>query len=1109
MNTQCRFLFACICLCLFPLISAFGQAITGDLVVNVTDQNGGSVPKAKVELTNVGTNSVLSGETDGQGNYLFGQLKPGNYTLKAEAPGFQISEFSNIRIQLGQRARVDARLNLGAVTETVTVSAGAATLLNAESASVGQVIDEKPITELPLNGRNFVQLAQLSAGATPIGIGNSPATSWTGRGDTTLSIAGLRENNVSFLVNGIETRNSRFGSSGIRPSVDAIQEFKVQRSTFGAEFGKSAAIVNTTIRPGTRDLHLRAFDLVRNREFDANNFFANRSGREKPPFSQNNFGTTVDGPVWIPKIYNGRNRTFFMFNYEGLRQREGITSTATYPSRAQLAGNLADDSAGTGLFPTKSPFCIANPGSRKCIDIIDPESPTGASFPGNVIPTNRLDPATQKAIQYMPVANVPSNVGAGTFPTFNTFAAPKLTNDWDQYNVRIDHQITSKDLIYGSFSNSDETRIAPAIQFLGGDVFPMSNRLWTFTYNRIISPTILNEFRFGHNTSKTFRLSEGSYGQDYGREVFGLANSTTQPFDFGIPRFNITGFSATGSIPQAIGAEDENFQFTDNLSITRGKHNLRTGFQIIHQKYLQITDFNGNPTFNFDGRNTRSSSSSSNAVTTGLADFLLGFPSSVNAALGDSTQNLVTTFWGGYVQDDWHVFNNFTLNFGLRYEFAASPREIDNRALYFNPELRQVILAGQGVRPEIVDPDYNNFAPRLGFTYRPGFLKNTVIRGGAGIYYSTDNFNEEQFKVIGPPFYQSQAINGPSNFQNDTVLRMSNMLPSLTASPNVSPFTFDRFNRTPYVSQWSFDIQHSFGNDYMLEVGYAGSTGQKLPQRRNLNPAAFDPTGTIAVNPRRPYQGFGDILVTYNGGWSSYQALTTRLEKRFSKGFYILGSYTFQKALDLGATDDATTISAYFKSYDKGHTTFDVPHRFVASYIYELPFGRGKAFLSGASGLVDKLVGGWQLNGITTFSQGQFRSITINTQWMNIGGFSSNRPDYNGGDIDANRSMPDAYLNAAAFNRPRDAAGNEVHLPGNLGRNTIQMPGIANWDASLFKSTRIGERFNTQLRFEAFNLFNHTQFGASNLSLGDPNFGTINSTLVNPRRLQLGLRVTF
>ena len=1091
MKTACCFLlFALTC------TEAQGQAITGDLTVDVTDPSGTVVPNAKLQLTRVGEGTTIAGATNSVGSFVFSQLRPGAYQLTVTAPGFQEQQLSDISIQLGQRARVDVKLTLGAVSQEVTVSASAATLLNAESSTSGQVINSKPIEELPLNGRNFIQLAQLSTGATPVGTGNSPATSWTGRTDSTLSIAGLRESDVSYLLNGIETRNARFGNAGIRPSVDAIQEFNVQRSTFTAEYGRSASIVNTAIKSGTNDLHMVAFDLVRNADFDANNFFSNAAGQGRPAFTQNNFGATASGPVWIPKIYNGHNRTFFLFNYEGLRERQGQTLTGLYPSQAQLAGNLADNSTGTGLFPTSSAFCQANPKSQHCVNIIDPTS--GVPFPNNVIPASRLDPIDQKAVPYIPTPNLPVNTTSASFPSFNTYSAAKLVNDWDQYNVRIDHQLTDRDLLYGTYSNFNDQLFSPAIQFLGGENFPLTDVLWTFTYVKTITPTIVNEFRFGHNDSKTYRTSVGANGTNYAATVFGLKNTLTNPFDFGIPSFGIAGFGGIGSLSEAIGADDENYQYVDNLSITRGRHDFKVGFQIIHEKFFQITDFSGNPSFTYDGRFTGDSGM-------GLADFLLGDPYQVSAALGNSSQHLVTTYYGGYLEDNWRILPSLTINLGLRYEFAQSPKEINGRSLYFDTSLQRTVIAGQGVRPQIVDPDYHNFAPRLGFAYQPSFLANTVIRGGAGIYYATDNFNEEQFKVIGPPFYESQTIN--SNPTMPTLV-MSQMLPSFTASPSLNPFTFDRLNRTPYISQWTFNIQHSFAGNNMIELGYNGSTGQKLPQRRNLNIASIDPTGTIPISARVPYPNFGFILYAYNGGWSSYQAFTARYERRFSSGLYLLGSYTWQNALDLGGTDDFSMISADYKLYDKGHSDYDVPQRLVVSFLYELPVGRGKPFLNSGSKFMNVLIGGWQVNGIATASAGQYHTVTISSDWLNLGSFTTSVPNIIG-NYAAGRSLPGQYLNPAAFAYPTNAEGVPIHIEGNAGRNQIEVPGIANWDMSLFKNTAITERLMTQLRFEAFNVFNHTQFGVPNMSWPSPTFGQITLTLVDQRRLQLGLRVTF
>jgi hypothetical protein len=1092
-----------VCLLLAAIVLAamvIAQSISGDLVVSVADPAEAMVAGAKLSLTEVETKVRLESVTDSFGTALFLQLKPGLYQLEVTAPGFQMKTVNDIRIQVGQRARVNVVMAVGQITESVTVSAAAATLLNSESAAIGQVLDYQAITNLPLSGRNFIQLATIASGAVPIGIGTSPATTWTGRSDMTLSIAGGRESNNSFLLNGIETRNARFGSVGIRPSIEAIEEFKIQRSTFGAEFGRSSAIINTTLRRGTNGLHGSVFDFWQNREMNATDFFLNRTARPNPPLNQHNFGTAVGGPVRVPKVYSGQNRTFWFFNYEGFRQRSSSAATALYPSRAQLEGNLADDSTGTGILPRSSGFCQANPSARRCVDVIDPQ--TGLAFLNNVIPANRIDPINKLAFQYIPTPNVAVPANATNFPTFNTVATPSQINDWDQYNVRLDHQISSRDLIFGSFSYSNEDRDLKALRPLGGEGFPLKNRLVTMTWNHTVNPSMLNEFRFGFNRSVTYRLSETSFTRDYAKEVFNLKNIATEPIVYGVPAFNLGTFSGVGSISQAIGATDENLQFTDNFSIIRGKHNIRTGLQISRQAYFQVTNFNGNPTFTFDGRYTGLQTT----LGTGLADFLLGIPASAGGAVGDGQQDMRSTFYGAYLQDDWRILPNFAINIGLRYEFARSPVEINNHSLFFSTDLRKVVLAGQGVRPDIVDPDYNNWAPRFGFTWNPKYVKNLVVRGGGGIYYATDNFNEEQFKVNGPPFFQAQTLTGDANTPN---LFMRDMLPSFATSPSISPFTFDRLNRTPYVMQWSFGLQKSLGNDWLIEAEYAGSRGNKLPQRRNLNAGAVDPTGTIPIANRIPFQGFGPgMLITYNGGWSSYNALTAKVERRFAQGLYLLGSYTWQKSLDLGATDEFSTISTEYKKWDKGHSTFDVPHRFVASFVYELPFGRGKKYGASINKAIDLVFGGWQTNGILSFAQGQFQTLNLGSDWILVGSFSRSIPQLVG-DPFAGRTAPDRYWNAAAFDFPRDAQGNRLRVVGNAGRNTYQQPGLNNWDLSMFKNFRVAEKFSTQFRWETFNSLNHTQFGNANTNTQSATFGAITSTRVGPRRMQLGLKVLW
>ena len=1005
-------------------------------------------------------------------------------------------------------------MQVGAAETTVTVSAAEQALLNSESAAVGQAIDKASIETLPLNGRNFIQLTQLTTGAAPTGGGNSPASFWTGRSDTTVSFAGLRESDTSYLVNGVETRNARFGNTGLRPSVDAIQEFRVQRTTFGAEFGHSASIVNTDLLAGANGFHLVLFELNRNRAYAANTYFAKQSSTAQPSLNQNNFGTTFSGPVIIPKVYNGKDKTFFMFNYEGFRLKQGQTDTGLYPSLAQLGGNLADDSAGTGIFPTTSAFCVANPTSVKCLDIINPQ--TNQPFVGNVIPKAQLDATAQLAVQFIPTPNVAVSSGNVALPSFNTIRTPANVQTYNQYNVRIDHKLSNRDSIYATWSNSNDNLYNPAINPLGGVNVPLNDHLWTATYTHVFSDRLVNEFRFGVNDSATFRNAETAYGPNYAGTTFNLSYANNaDAATYGVPNFQISGVGGVGSVTEVIGADDKNYQIADNVTLTRGKVTSVNGVQYLHESFTQITDFGSNPNLVYSaGYSTRTAGGQKNS-SFGLGDFLLGEPYQITAASGDSTQYLHTAYYGFFSQNDWKVAPALTLNLGLRYEYSGSPIESRNRSQFFDITTGKFSYAGQNIRRSIVKPDENNFAPRVGFAYRPSFLKDTVIRGGAGTYYGTDNFNEEQFKNQGSPFYTSRS-NTPSS---TTPVSISNPFANTsTAFPpaGANIFTLDQNNRTSYVNQWGLDIQHSFATDYLVELEYAGGSAQRLAQRYNANIGTISATGNPStqtpLSARIPFPQYGFILVSSNYGRSNYNAFTAKLEKRFSHGNSFLVAYTYSKAIDIGITDDFSALSRNFFTYDRGVSDYDVPHRFVASYSYHLPFGRGEKFLGGAPLALDYLIGGWQVNGITTVSAGQYSTPTLAGENLNIGAFSVSRPN-KVGDPKAGRRSPDQYFNAAAFAQPIFGA------PGSAGRNSLEQPGYQNWDASLFKGFHIAERASFQLRFEAFNVFNHTQFGFANTTLSQVttssgasalggNFGQITSTRA-ARIIQLGGRLQF
>lgn len=1083
--------------------SAFGQAITGDILGTVRDATGAVVPGAKVALTAMDTAVRWDAVSDDAGNYLFAQLKPGRYSVQASQKGFQTGTVSNIDLLVGQRPRVDITLQVGALTQSVEVSAGGVQQLETQTSSMGQVVQETAVQNLPVVNRNFMSLVTLAAGVAPIGQGNSPASYWTGAGSgqVTTSVAGLRESNESFLVDGIESRNARFGSANLRPSFDAIQELNVQTTSFSAEYGRSSAVINTTLKSGTNSLHGSVFDYFRNDKLNANDFFSNLDGLPKGRMRYNDFGASIGGPVILPHLYNGHDRTFFFFNYEGNRNPVVSNLQALDPSAAQLAGNLADNSNGTGFFPTSSSFCQANANSPHCVDVIDPT--TGQPFSGNVIPTGRLDPVAQKWLQFWPAPNLtnPPLPGPGDFPVYNYAVTKRGYVNNDQYNARVDHSLTSRDQIWGSFTHDNRPTFQPGALPLSGSSWPLSDTLLTITETHTFSPNIVNEARFGYNRGKTYLVGEGALSQNYAQSVFGFQNTSGNPFDFGVPDVGIPIFSAPGSPGESIGALDRDIQWVDNLSIVHGNHNIKLGINYIHEKFYQITDFGGIPGFSFTG----------NFSHNGLGDFLLGTPQNATASVGDSSQDLRSNFYAGFLQDNWRIRPNFTLNLGVRYEFAQSPYDTSSKTAWFDPAVQNVVYSRSGgVRNGIVDPDWNNFAPRVGFAYTPSFARNTVIRGAFGVFYATDNWNELQFLVIQPDFYKTQTVNSDPT---TPTISLANLFPPGTLGGGTTvPFSVDKRNRTPYVQEWNFDVQHTFAHNWLLDVGYIGNVGQKLPQRRNEDAPSFDPTGTVPISQRVPYPQFSWILLTYNGGWSSYNGLTVRVEKRLASGLYLLTNYTWSHALDLGNTDDFSFSQCCFKVLDKGNGDYDVRHRAVMSYLYELPIGRGKHFLSGVSGPANKLIGGWQVSGITTFSTGQHTTPFLPVDWQDFGAFSSSLPDKIGPAYPTQQTHSQ-WFNINGFTFPgcpsSVACSPGVHLQGNAGRGSLVMPGINNWDLSLMKHTHINERLDTEFRAEFYNAWNHTQFGAPNNGLTAGSFGVIGTVLEPPRVIQLALRLLW
>jgi hypothetical protein len=1098
----------------------FSQAITGDILGTVQDSTGAVVPGAKVTLTAVDTGIKWESTSDGSGDYLFAQLKPGHYSLEASKTGLQTVTVSNIELLVGQRPRVDIMLKVGAVTQTINVNAGGVQLLETQTSSVGAVIQQKPIVEIPLNGRDFMQLMTLAPGVQPVLNGSSPATTWTGLGGSyaatngaSVSIAGMEESNISYLLDGIETRNARFGSEDLHPSVDALQEFKMQTDAFSAEYGRSSAIVNMTNKSGTNRLHGDTYEFNRLSNLDANDFFYNTQGLTIPHYVQNNFGATLGGPV-------RKDKTFFFMSYEGFRSRTSGAGTAITLSQAQWQGNLADNSAGTGIFPTASSFCQNNPSvatnKLRCNNVINPF--TGVAFPNNVIPGGTgslLSPVAQHWQAFDPTPNVAGAANSVAFPLFNYAATPDTRNDFNDAILRMDHALSSKDQLYGSYAFHDVPHIGPGTLPTSGNSYPMRTQVVSMTWNHIFSPNLVNEYRMGYNRGKTFLVGRGALGPNYAATVFGLTNTSTNSFDYGVPQAGMSGYSTPGSSSESIGSFDQDFQWVDNLSLVRGNHNLKLGGDVIRERFWEITDFSGVPSFSFTGTFSGST----------MADMLMGIPYTATSAFGNSIQDLRSTYYSMYIQDDWRLRPNFTLNLGFRYEYSQPPWDIHNRTVWFNPAVGNLQYSDLNqVRNGIVAPDHRNFSPRVGFAYSPGFLHDTVVRGAFGIFFATENWNTMQFMVNAPRYYAAETLT--SNSTTTPSLFLNSLFPALSApgSP-ATPFSRNAGARTPYVEEWNLDVQHTFAKNWLAEVGYLGDRGNHTVMRRNLDAASFDlttiggtgPASTLAS--REPWPQFSGILLEDDGGWATYHALAAKLERRISSGLYVMGSYTWSHCIDLiSAEGDQSFAGQDFDVYNKGQCDYNVPQRFVANYYYELPFGKGKQFLGGATGPVAKLVGGWEVTGITTFEMGQFFSASLPGNWMNVGSFTTAVPNKVGPLNNPSRTLLN-WWNVNSFEFPgcppgvnasvAGACSTGIHIEGNAGRDQLEVPGLNNWDLGLMKKTQITERFSLEFRAETFNTWNHAQFSTPSTSYNPTTFGRISGLLVSPRQIQLGLKLSF
>jgi outer membrane receptor protein involved in Fe transport len=1087
----------------------FGQT-TSQLTGLITDRTNAAVQGAEITVTNQATGGERRVQSNEAGIYTVPFLSPGNYTVTVSKQGFRQLKREAVRLEVNQTARLDFSLELGAVTETVNVTASTP-LIESDTSAIGQVVETKAIEDLPLNGRNFVQLAILGPGVVGVGFGARGTIMSGNRPDdlrpgSELFANGNREGSNNFLFDGADNNERLTLSIVLRPSVEAVREFKIQTSLFAADQGRNAgATVNVISKSGSNEWHGSLYEFLRNDKLDARNYFA-LGNAPKPAFRQNQFGGSFGGKI-VP------NKLFFFGNYEGFRRRLERTFVNTVPTPEVRVGNFS------GVRDIFDPLTTRAQAGTPTGFVRDP-------FANRQIPAARFDAVTRKLINAYPM---PQRAGLVANQTTN----PKDKQRWNQGDVRIDWNWNEKNNVFGRFSRQDTVTTRPstfapvnldgvgAVSLGNEDTFAGDSSLKSYnsvlTWIHTFTPTLIMDAKMGFNRFNLLFLQEGAtVGAQLG-EKLGVRGSNQGPLSDGIPIFSpaaYTGIGQTRSLP--IFRIENTFHPRVDFTNLRGPHSLKFGLEARRRQITQYQTNRGNGRFNF----ARTFSDNPNATAnTGdaMASFLLGTASTIEQDFTLVFPGFRQTEWALYFQNDWKVNDRLTLNLGIRYEYDTPVVEVANRQTNFDVVTGKLLIAGFNTDAATgVKADRNNLAPRFGFAYR--LRGGTVIRGGMGLFYNpagSENVYMRRHRQL--PFgpINAEDINqfnpNPRRVQ-DGLRPIPNLeFNSVANNPEGGMLSVVPNFRSGYTPQYSFQIQQPLPRDLVFKVGFVGNLGRRLDTTHDFNQPA---PGPGAPGPRRPLIQIAPrvVGVTYmtSDGLSNYNSLQASLERRFANGAGFLTAYTWSHAIDNvanafgGADNGPLPQDRRCRNCDRGNSGFDIRHRLTHSMNYSLPFGKGRKFNIGNKA-VDGILGGWDTNLIFTSQTGLPFTPVLATSVSNAGGSRPNRMKV------GTRSNPDPFLwFDTSFNSPDAAWGVPAQFTfGNSARNVLYGPGRINFDWSVFKDFSFTERWKLQFRTEIFNLFNTPQFDLPNPSIGNPNAGRITSIVGNPRQVQFALRFAF